>query len=183
MEVKFFKLLESYGVEGHQTTKKISDMIKEFDEAWDDYSELLTAYEEAEEEERAEMQSDIDDYEEALREQDEILVQRINEWYKKKDIWAENAKKLAQGRENKKSLSNDATYNMPPNNTLFDGQLASSNANGVFNMASNGVGVQNPVGVVGQEPIVEKKGGDGWLLFGAFALVITLGAVNVFKNR
>lgn len=167
MEVKFFKLLESYGVEGHQTTKKISDMIKEFDEAWDDYSELLTAYEEAEEGEKAEMQSDINEYEEALREQDEILVQRINEWYKKKDIWAENAKKLAQGRENKKSLSNDATYNMPPNNTLFDGQLASSNANGV----------------VGQEPIVEKKGGDGWLLFGAFALVITLGAVNVFKNR
>lgn len=167
MEVKFFNLLESYGVEGHQTTKKISDMIKEFDEAWDDYSELLSAYEEAEEEERVEMQSDINEYEEALREQDEILVQRINEWYKKKDIWAENAKKLAQGRENKKSLSNDATYNMPPNNTLFDGQLASSNANGV----------------VGQEPIVEKKGGDGWLLFGAFALVITLGAVNVFKNR
>lgn len=183
MEVKFFKLLESYGVEGHQTTKKISDMIKEFDEAWDDYSELLSAYEEAEEEERVEMQSDINEYEEALREQDEILVQRINEWYKKKDIWAENAKKLAQGRENKKSLSNDATYNMPPNNTLFDGQLDSSNANGFFNTASNGVGVQNPVGVVEQEPIVEKKGGDGWLLFGAFALVITLGAVNVFKNR
>jgi hypothetical protein len=41
----------------------------------------------------------------------------------------------------------------------------------------------NPVGVVGQEPIVEKKSGDGWLLFGAFAFVITLGAVNLLKNR
>jgi DNA phosphorothioation-dependent restriction protein DptG len=181
MEVKFFKLLESYGVEGHQTTKKISDMIKEFDEAWDDYSELLSAYEEAEQDEKSEMQSDIDEYEEALREQDETLVHRINEWYKKKDIWAENAKKLAQGRENKKSLANDATYNMPPNNTLFDGQITASNANSFSNTSSNGV--QNPVGVVGQEPIVEKKGGDGWLLFGAFALVITLGAVNVLKNR
>ena len=35
--------------------------------------------------------------------------------------------------------------------------------------------------VVNKQP-EEKKDSDGWILFGALALVVTLGAVNVFKK-
>jgi hypothetical protein len=35
---------------------------------------------------------------------------------------------------------------------------------------------------LGKQPQRDKKGGDGWFLFGAFALVVTLGAVNMFKK-
>lgn len=35
---------------------------------------------------------------------------------------------------------------------------------------------------LGKQPQKDKKGGDGWFLFGAFALVVTLGAVNMFKK-
>lgn len=35
---------------------------------------------------------------------------------------------------------------------------------------------------LGQQPKKESKGGDGWMIFGALALVVTLGAVNMFKK-
>lgn len=38
----------------------------------------------------------------------------------------------------------------------------------------------NPKPTSGQK---EKSGVDGWLIFGAVALVLTFGAVNVFKNK
>lgn len=44
---------------------------------------------------------------------------------------------------------------------------------------------QDAINVINnQGKVVEKKkSGDGWMIFGAFALVITLGAVNMFKNK
>jgi TolA-binding protein len=46
-------------------------------------------------------------------------------------------------------------------------------------MASGG---QVPPQNLGKQPEKEKKGGDGWMIFGALALVVTLGAVNMFKK-
>ena len=43
-------------------------------------------------------------------------------------------------------------------------------------------GGQVPPQDLGKQPEKEKKGGDGWLIFGALALVVTLGAVNMFKK-
>ena len=34
-----------------------------------------------------------------------------------------------------------------------------------------------------EPPAKEKKGGAGWLIFGAAVMLITVGAVNVFKKR
>lgn len=39
-----------------------------------------------------------------------------------------------------------------------------------------------PPSNMGKKPEAEKKSNDGWFLFGAFALVVTLGAVNMFKK-
>lgn len=43
-----------------------------------------------------------------------------------------------------------------------------------------------PTNISGKNVIIrgdkDKKGGDGWFLLGAFALVVTLGAVNLFKK-
>lgn len=180
MEVKFFELLKSYGVESNETTKKINDMVTEFDEAWDEYNEALSDLESANDEDREAMQSDIQEYEEALREQDELIVDKLKEWYKKKDIWAENARKLAEGRENKKNLKNNSDNQLPTNAAqvqinepqIGEPQFVAAPKNALPNSSIN------------IEPtVVEKKSGDGWLIFGAFALVITLGAVNMFKNK
>ena len=174
MEVKFFELLKSYGVESHETTKKISDMVTEFDEAWDEYNQALNDLESANDEDREIMQSDIEEYEEALREQDELIVDKLKEWYKKKDIWAENARKLAEGRENKKNIKNNSDNQLPP--TPAQPSMNQPQLVGASNNA-----LPNSLGV--EPTVAEKKNGDGWLIFGAFALVITLGAVNMFKNK
>lgn len=173
MEVKFFQLLNSYGVESNQTTKKINDMVVEFDEGWEEYQNALSDLESANDEDREAMESDIKEYEEALEEQDELIVDKLKEWYKKKDIWAENAKKLAEGRENKKNLKNNVNNEIP----LVQSEENQPQLVGASNNAlPSGLGVEPTL-------VAEKKGGEGWFIFGAFALVITLGAVNMFKNK
>jgi DNA repair exonuclease SbcCD ATPase subunit len=172
MEVKFFQLLNSYGVESNQTTKKINDMVAEFDEGWEEYQNALSDLESANDEDRQAMESDIKEYEEALQEQDELIVDKLKEWYKKKDIWAENAKKLAEGRENKKNLKNNANNEIP---------LVQSENNQPQLVAASNNALPNSLGV--EPTVAEKKNGEGWFIFGAIALVITLGAVNMFKNK
>ena len=164
IEVKFAQLLESYGVNASQTTKKIKELESDFDGAWQEYQELIEDSEnETDSDEQALIEEKIEEYEIALREADSELVSAINKWYKMKDVWAENARKLADGRANKK---NNANVSQTVNHAQ---PIASEIPNFQKTTASNGAEVK------------KKSGGGFWLLAG-FVAVVTLGAVVMKRD-
>jgi hypothetical protein len=164
IEVKFAQLLESYGVQASQTTKKINDLQAEFDDAWEDYQNLVNEAESVEDDNAlAIIEEQIEEYEIALREADAELVSVINKWYKMKDVWAENAKKMGQGRANKKSNSNVSQ-------TVHHGQ---GNATQIPKSDNHNASIGGEV--------KEKKGGGFWIIAG-FVAVVTLGAVIMKKD-
>jgi hypothetical protein len=168
IEVKFAQLLESYGVEASQTTKKINDLQSDFDDAWQDYQNLVEEAESVEDDNAlALIEEQIEEYEIALREADAELVSAINKWYKMKDVWAENAKKMGQGRANKK---NNANPNADVTQTVHYGQ-GNGSAMPIFNNAN----------ATNRGEVKKKSGGGFWLLAGLVA-VVTLGAVVMKKD-
>jgi len=168
IEVKFAQLLESYGVQASQTTKKINDLQAEFDDAWEDYQNLVNEAESVEDDNAlAVLEEQIEEYEIALRDADAELVSVINKWYKMKDVWAENAKKMGQGRANKK---NNANPNADVTQTVYHNEAKVSQTP-IFNNS-------NPTN--GGE--VKKKNGGGFWLLAGFVAVVTLGVVVMKKD-
>jgi hypothetical protein len=165
IEVKFPSILEQYGVTRDKETQSIKKLIKEFDDAYREYEELYKEYESAEDdEEKAELYADIEAFESDLEEADEAIVEKIHHWQKNKDVWAANSQRMAEGRKNAQAQSQPQPQpSQAPQQTP----------------KSQPTQVPNNLGV---EPEKEKKNSDGWLIFGALALVVTLGAVNMFKK-
>jgi hypothetical protein len=165
IEVKFPSILEQYGVTRDKETQSIKKLIKEFDDAYREYEELYKEYESAEDdEEKAELYADIEAFESDLEEADEAIVEKIHHWQKNKDVWAANSQRMAEGRKNAQAQAQSQPQpSQAPQQTP----------------KSQPTQVPNNLGV---EPEKEKKNSDGWLIFGALALVVTLGAVNMFKK-
>ena len=102
-----------------------------------------------------------------MREADAELVSVINKWYKMKDVWAENAKKMGQGRANKK---NNANPNANETQTVHHNEAKVSD-NPIFGNANATNGGE-----------VKKKSGGGFWLLAGFVAVVTLGVVVMKKD-
>lgn len=169
VQVKFPQLLKTLGVNASQTTKKIAELKSKFDEAWEAYNELLESYEETtDRDEKNEIEASIEEFEELLKDGDDELVSLIKAWDKNKDVWAENAKKLAEGRANKKNNSN-ISQGVQHNSTNRSEMPLFGNSKFVNPIASNG-------------GVVKKKSSGGFWILAGFVAVVTLGAVVMKRD-
>jgi hypothetical protein len=113
------------------------------------------------------LKKDLIDLTDALEKQDNLIVKAIALFDKNKDHYAKIGKNLAEKRQQKAAIktSSDTT---PPQKV--------ENTNPIK---------QEPVNAQSSGVIKEEKKKDSlsWLLFGGLALVVTLGAVNIFKNN
>jgi hypothetical protein len=109
-----------------------------------------------------ELQDDLNDLLEAIEVSDDKLVRAIEVFDKNKDKYAEMAKKLGKGRPRK-----DGTPPQPRQPQVAQPQPQ----------------VAQPQ--VAQPKVEEekKKSSFGWIAFAVVAGVLTLGAVNVFRNN
>jgi hypothetical protein len=170
MEVKFNELLESYGVTPVQTTKKIADSVKTFDEMYEQYEEVIGNLNDAEDDEEREIRlEEIKMLESQMEALDDELVKNINVWYKNKDVWEKGRKALADKRAAKKAgLTTEqtaASQPIPvaqPMSVGVDGQIS---------------GLPNNSDFKGDGGVVKKKSNGGWWILAGIIGVVTLGAV------
>jgi hypothetical protein len=113
-----------------------------------------------------EAREDLQDVSDSLERADLELVKSIELYNKNKDLYAELGKNLKKGRPRKNPIEPQAQNQTPtptpqPNPT----PLEQPNNNQVDS----------------QEP--KKKSSFGWIAFGLLAGVVTLGAVNLLKDR
>jgi hypothetical protein len=162
IQPKFVKVLEEYGSNRESVTPAVKKAIKEFDIAYEEYESVYEDYEDEEdEEEKQEKYESIKEIEEVLKDADYQVIQKIHHWQKNKDVWAVNSQRMAEGRKNAQNKEQQ-----PQPQTQTNQQTESIQV------------IDNSV----QEVQKEKKNNDMWFVFGALALVVTLGAVNVFKK-
>jgi hypothetical protein len=112
------------------------------------------------------LQKDLIDLTDALEKQDNLIVKAITLFDKNKEHYAKLGKNLAEKRQ-QKAASKTVSDTTPPKNV--------ENTNPIK---------QEPViaeagAVINDE---KKKDSLSWVLLGGLALVVTLGAVNIFKN-
>jgi hypothetical protein len=188
MEVKFAQLLNSYRVRAEETTKKIADLVAEFDEAWRDYQQAIIDVEDIEDEEEKEAKlEEIRDFEQELKDADSELVKRIESWDKNKEVWAKGQKALAEKRAAKKagtqslegSVSASPTISTQietPPQVAPTPQPMSVGADGQIS------GLPNNSDFKGEGGVVKKKSNSGWWILAGVIGIVTLGAVVMKKE-
>jgi len=107
-----------------------------------------------------ELESDLEDIQEAMDSANKQLIRAIEIYDKNKETYAELSKNLGKGRPRK------VTQEPTPNNVSSQQQTQQPTQ-----QAANGVVVE------------KKKSSIGWLFFAGFAAVVTIGAVNLFKEK
>ena len=107
-----------------------------------------------------ELESDLEDIQEAMDSANKQLIRAIEIYDKNKEKYAELSKNLGKGRPRK------VTEEPKPNNVSSQQPTPQPTQ-----QAANGAVVE------------KKKSSIGWLFFAGFAAVVTIGAVNLFKER
>jgi hypothetical protein len=108
-----------------------------------------------------ELTDDVNELEEAVEIADNNLAKGMEVFFKNKDRYAEMSKHLSKGRPRKDGQPSVPKVATPTPTPTPTPQVASS-------------------GVVVEQ---KKKSSTSWILLGGLALVVTLGAVNIFKNN
>lgn len=180
MEVKFASILNDLGVSVEQTTTKIRDLKNVFDEAWQQYSEMLEDYKACTDvQEKEVLMEEINEFEADLQAADNELVKKIDEWVKNKDKWEENKRKMAEGRA-RKAAQSAAPASEPNPEPTPAANIQNVPLQGSATMTQ--VGQPTFVAADGGEVKEEESSGSGWWILAGFVAVVTLGAV-VMKRR
>jgi hypothetical protein len=113
------------------------------------------------------LQKDLIELTDALEEQDNVLIKAIALFDKNKDHYAKLGKNLADKRQQKAA-----------NKTVSATTPAAK-------VETTNVVKEQPVNAQSGGIVIEEKKKDSlsWVLLGGLALVVTLGAVNIFKNN
>lgn len=162
--MKWKQTLTEVGLTEETISHGLRKKIKDYYEVAEGVQSVKEALQDPEldDEERSELQNDLEELNEGLEESDNQLVKAILIYDKNKDKYAEMSKHLGKGRPKKNPAPQDnnpkpatpPTPNTPPK-------------------------VEEPSGN-GEE---KKKSGLGFVLVAIAVGVITLGAVNIFKNN
>lgn len=187
---KFEQTLEKNGYTVQTVSNGLKKSIKEYKDAEKELNALKADFESADEETKADLQAEIDEYVNLLEETDEELSRKIEDYIAKKpyyDAKLQHMKDKAAGKDAgaspKKSSFAGASGTVSTSGATT---VATGNTTGTTNLASgitNTPATAEPITVPTGEPTEEPKKKDNWILWGFLGLVGILVGVNVMKNR
>jgi hypothetical protein len=187
---KFEQTLEKHGYTEQTVSKGLKKSIKEYKDAEKELNALKADFESADEETKADLQSEIEEYVNLLEETDEDLCKKIEDYIEKKpyyDAKLQHMKDKAGGKDAgaspKKSSFVGTTGTVSTSGATT---VATGNTTGTTHLASgitNTPASAQPINVATGEPTEEPKKKDNWVLWGFLGLVGILVGVNVMKNR
>ena len=188
---KFEQTLEKNGYTVQTVSNGLKKSIKEYKDAEKELNALKADFQSADEETRADLQAEIDEYVNLLEETDAEISRKIEDYIAKKpyyDAKLQHMKDKAAGKDagaspKKSSFAVGTTGTVSTSGATT---FATGNTTGTTNLASgitNTPAASEPITVSTGEPTEEPKKKDNWVLWGFLGLVGILVGVNVMKNR
>ncbi len=179
---KFEQTLEKNGYTVQTVSNGLKKSIKEYKDAEKELNALKADFQSADEETRADLQAEIDEYVNLLEETDEELSRKIEDYIAKKpyyDAKLQHMKDKAAGKDAGASPKKSSFVSASTTGNVS----ASSGAvtvNATPTPATDGTAT---ITQAAGEPAEEPKKKDSWVLWGFLGLVGILVGVNVMKNR
>jgi hypothetical protein len=182
---KFEQTLEKHGYTVQTVSIGLKKSIKEYKDAEKDFSALKADFEFADDEAKADLQAEIDEYVNLLKETDAEISRKIEDYIAKKPYYDAKMKYMKD-----KAAGKDA--GALPKKSSFVGTTVTVSTSGATTVATNSTGTTHLASGItntpaASEPITvgteDPKKKDNWVLWGFLGLVGILVGVNVMKNR
>ena len=151
----YLERIEQVG-QGKKPTKLVQSALDEYEAVLDAINQGRAELEDAEEGEREGIENDLTE----LEETSELMLMKLN---KAIDKWADGIKRIDNMNKKKGQAASPAA---PFQSTPLSGHIQSQS---ILSSVT--------------PPQKKEESGYGWLIFGGLALVLSLGAINVMKNK
>jgi phosphomannomutase len=183
MNIKFQSKMNELGLSVNDLSASLQKKVQEFYETYSSYQDSLKDLEEYDEEDKDEIQKEVDEVGMLLNQQDEELTRNIERFNRNKEVYASNAQKMAEGRANKKlaKQNNGAISNAVPPIVHEAGVQIPQNSNNITNPVVNN-DPNNSNNPAPQQKVEENSSNWGWWALAGIVAVVTLGQV-VLKDK
>jgi hypothetical protein len=166
--MKWKAKMDELGLTNETISQGLKTKIKDYYTLVDGMEEARQSLEDASEDDDIdELTDDVNELEEVVEIADNNLAKGMEVFFKNKDRYAEMSKHLSKGRPRK-----DGQPSVPKVATPTPTPTPTPKPTPTPQVAASGVVVEE-----------KKKSSTSWILLGGLALVVTLGAVNIFKNN
>lgn len=171
MNIKFEEKIQELGIDKEQMSQPIKKAIKEFYAQYDSYQDILKDFEDVEDEDKPELQEELEELQKLVEQADDVLVGKVNLWFKNKDIYAANTARMLEGKAKKDAAKSGVT---PPTPAPAPAPTPTP--------APTPAPEPTPAPVV--TPAVEKEESSDWVWWalGGVIAIVTLGSV-VLKDK
>lgn len=163
MTIKFEQKIQELGIDKEQISQPIKKAIKDFYTQYESLVDIQNDFNDVDDEDKAELQGELDELRSLVYEADEVLVGKISTWFKNKDVYAANTARMLEGKA-KKELATK-------------GGVTPTTTAPAPNIATFPLGTSTPA--TSTSPVEVKKESSNWALWvlGGLVAAITLGRV------
>ncbi len=113
MNIKFEEKIQELGIDKEQMSQPIKKAMKDFYVQYESYQDILKDFEDVEEEDKSELQEELEELRKLVEDADDVLVGKVNLWFKNKDVYAANTARMLEGKAKKDAAKGGVTPPAP----------------------------------------------------------------------
>ncbi len=113
MNIKFEEKIQELGIDKEQMSQPIKKAMKDFYVQYESYQDILKDFEDVEEEDKPELQEELEELRKLVEDADDVLVGKVNLWFKNKDVYAANTARMLEGKAKKDAAKGGVTPPAP----------------------------------------------------------------------
>ena len=113
MNIKFEEKIQELGIDKEQMSQPIKKAIKDFYTQYESLVDIQNDFNDVDDEDKEELREELEELQKLVEQADDVLVGKVNLWFKNKDIYAANTARMLEGKAKKDAAKGGVTPPAP----------------------------------------------------------------------
>ena len=101
MNIKFEEKIQELGIDKEQMSQPIKKAIRDFYTQYESLVDIQNDFQDVDEEDKEELREELEELQKLVEQADDVLVGKVNLWFKNKDVYAANTARMLEGKAKK----------------------------------------------------------------------------------
>jgi hypothetical protein len=101
MNIKFEQKIQELGIDKEQMSQPIKKAIKDFYTQYESLVDIQNDFNDVDDEDKEELREELEELQKLVEDADDVLVGKVNLWFKNKDVYAANTARMLEGKAKK----------------------------------------------------------------------------------
>jgi hypothetical protein len=101
MNIKFEEKIQELGIDKEQMSQPIKKAIRDFYVQYESLVDIQNDFNDVDDEDKEELREELEELQKLVEQADDVLVGKVNLWFKNKDVYAANTARMLEGKAKK----------------------------------------------------------------------------------